>query len=83
MDRYYLEVDNDPLNQETPSVTAEGFYFSLKTKSSVFQVNVPLNFPNSSEYNTWTLRNAPGSYQYIQSNPGCYKKYSESDSVSP
>lgn len=49
MDWYYLEVESAPLNQETPSVTAKGFYFSLKIKSSVFQVNVPLNFPYSSE----------------------------------
>lgn len=64
-------------------VTAKGFYFSLKSRSSVFQVNASLNFPYSSENYTQTLRNTPGSYQYIHNNPGCYKKYSESDSVSP
>lgn len=83
MDSYYLEVESGPLNQETPSVTAKGFYFSLKTKSSVFQVNAPLNFPYSSKNYTQTLRNAPDSYQYIPNNPGWYKKYSESDFVSP
>lgn len=83
MDRYHLEVESDPLNWETPLVTAKGFYLSLKTESSIFQVNVPLNFPYSSENSIQTLRNAPCGHQYIHSNPGCYKKYSEPDSLSP